>query len=70
MAQALIGHDSEDVHQLYISLGREALQKAVAKLPKLSKRATRSAAKGKISFDRVSDVVRSFQRIRDLLQHL
>jgi hypothetical protein len=35
VAQALIGHDSEDVHQLYVSVGREALQKAVAKLPKL-----------------------------------
>ena len=33
VAQALIGHDSEAVHQQYISVGREALQKAVDALP-------------------------------------
>jgi integrase len=35
VAQALIGHDSEAVHELYISVGREALQKAADALPKL-----------------------------------
>jgi integrase len=33
VAQAVIGHDSEAVHQQYISVGREALQKAVDALP-------------------------------------
>jgi integrase len=35
VAQALIGHDSEAVHELYISVGREALQKAADTLPRL-----------------------------------
>ena len=38
VVQALIGHDSEAIHQLYIGLGQEAL-KAVAKvLPDLKRR--------------------------------
>ena len=28
MAQGLIGHDSEAMHELYLSVGREALEKA------------------------------------------
>jgi hypothetical protein len=35
VAQALIGHDSLEVDELYIYVGRQALQKAVVKLPKL-----------------------------------
>lgn len=33
VAQALIGHDSEAMHELYINVGREALQKAANALP-------------------------------------
>jgi hypothetical protein len=33
VAQALIGHDSEATHELYVSVGHEALQKAAAALP-------------------------------------
>jgi hypothetical protein len=33
VAQALTGHDSEAMHQLYISIGREALVDAAKKLP-------------------------------------
>jgi len=33
--QALIGHDSEAIHELYITVGREALQRAAAVLPAL-----------------------------------
>jgi integrase len=33
VAQALIGHDSEAIHQLYVSVGDEALQRAAASLP-------------------------------------
>src|ERR1700738_4017743 len=35
VAQALIRHDSEAVHELYISVGREALEKATAALPEI-----------------------------------
>jgi integrase len=35
VAQALIGHDSADVHDLYVAIGKEALQKATASLPDL-----------------------------------
>jgi integrase len=35
VAQALIGHDSEAMHELYISVGREALEKATAALPEI-----------------------------------
>jgi integrase len=35
VAQALIGHDSEAMHELYVSVGREALQKAAAALPEI-----------------------------------
>ena len=33
VAQALIGHDSEAIHQLYVSVGAEALERAAASLP-------------------------------------
>jgi integrase len=33
VAQALIGHDSEAIHQLYVSVGADALQRAAASLP-------------------------------------
>jgi integrase len=33
VAQALIGHDSTAVHEVYISVGREALVKAAASFP-------------------------------------
>jgi site-specific recombinase XerD len=33
VAQALIGHDSAAVHEVYISVGREALVKAAASFP-------------------------------------
>jgi hypothetical protein len=33
VAQALIGHDSEAMQELYASVGREALQRALASLP-------------------------------------
>jgi integrase len=35
VCQALIGHDSEAMHELYVAVGREALQKAAASLPEL-----------------------------------
>jgi integrase len=35
VAQALIGHDSEAMHELYVSVGREALQKAAEALPEI-----------------------------------
>jgi integrase len=35
VARALIGHDSEAMHQLYVSVGREALEQAAATLPDL-----------------------------------
>jgi hypothetical protein len=35
VAQALIGHDSEEVHSDYITVGREALRNAVHKFPAL-----------------------------------
>jgi integrase len=36
VAQTLIGHDSEQTHELYISVGVDALRKAVAALPHIS----------------------------------
>jgi site-specific recombinase XerD len=33
VAQALIGHDSEAIHQVYVSVGFEALKKAADTLP-------------------------------------
>jgi hypothetical protein len=33
--QALIGHDSEAMHELYVSVGHEALKKAAAALPEI-----------------------------------
>ncbi|HTD17732.1 MAG TPA: tyrosine-type recombinase/integrase [Chthoniobacterales bacterium] len=35
VAQALIGHDSEAMHELYVSVGHEALRKAAAALPEI-----------------------------------
>ena len=35
VAQAMIGHDSEAMHQHYVSVGREALERAAASLPDL-----------------------------------
>jgi integrase len=35
VCQALIGHDSEAMHELYVKVGHEALQKAAAALPEL-----------------------------------
>jgi integrase len=35
VCQALIGHDSEAIHELYVAVGREALAKAAAVLPAL-----------------------------------
>jgi integrase len=35
VAQAMIGHDSEAIHQQYVSVGREALEQAAASLPDL-----------------------------------
>jgi integrase len=35
VVQAMIGHDSAAVHDLYISVGRDALEKAAAALPEL-----------------------------------
>ena len=35
VAQALIGHDSEQIHNDYINVGRDALKNAVAKLPRI-----------------------------------
>jgi hypothetical protein len=37
VCQALIGHSSKVVHDSYISVGREALERAVATLPKVLK---------------------------------
>ena len=36
VAQSLIGHSSKTVHDAYISVGHEALEKAVATLPSVS----------------------------------
>jgi integrase len=36
VAQALIGHDSEEVHSDYITVGREALRNAANRFPTLS----------------------------------
>jgi integrase len=35
VCQALIGHDSEAIHELYVTVGREALTRAAAVLPAL-----------------------------------
>jgi hypothetical protein len=35
VAQALIGHDSEQIHNDYINVGRDALKNAVATLPRI-----------------------------------
>ena len=35
VCQALIGHDSEAIHELYVAVGREALTDAAAALPEL-----------------------------------
>jgi integrase len=35
VARALIGHDSEAMHDLYVSVGREALEKATMSLPEI-----------------------------------
>jgi integrase len=35
VAQELIGHDSEEIHQVYVKVGQEALKKAAAALPVL-----------------------------------
>jgi integrase len=35
VCQALIGHDSEAIHELYVAVGREALTRAAAALPVL-----------------------------------
>lgn len=33
VAQALIGHDSEEIHAIYINVGEDALRSAAGKLP-------------------------------------
>jgi hypothetical protein len=35
VTQALIGHDSEAMRELYVSVGREALEKATTALPEI-----------------------------------
>ena len=35
VAQELIGHDSEEVHRLYVNVGREAMEKAAAAFPEI-----------------------------------
>ena len=35
VVQAMIGHDSAEVHQLYVAIGADTLRKAAASLPKL-----------------------------------
>ena len=35
VAQAFIGHDSEEIHRVYVNVGRETLEKAAAALPAL-----------------------------------
>jgi site-specific recombinase XerD len=35
VAMALIGHDSADIHSIYVNVGQEALKKASKKLPSL-----------------------------------
>jgi integrase len=35
VCQALIGHDSEAIHELYVTVGQEALTRAAAALPTL-----------------------------------
>ena len=37
VAQALIGHDSEAVHEIYVSIGDTALQEAASALPRINK---------------------------------
>jgi integrase len=36
VVQSLIGHDSEEVHHLYVAVGKDALASAAAKLPDLA----------------------------------
>jgi integrase len=43
VAQALIGHDSEAMHGIYISVGREALEKATAASPEICTLARRTS---------------------------
>ena len=43
VAQALIGHDSEAIHQIYVSVGESALEQAAAALPSIGS-ASRSRA--------------------------
>jgi hypothetical protein len=38
VVQAMIGHDSETMHQHYIGVGQEAMKDAANKLPELKKR--------------------------------
>jgi hypothetical protein len=35
VVKSLIGHDSEEVHQLYVAVGKDALASAAARLPDL-----------------------------------
>jgi len=35
VAQAMIGHDSEAVHDNYVSVGSEAIRRAAATLPEI-----------------------------------
>jgi len=35
VARALIGHDGKAVHELYVSVSREALEKVAAALPEI-----------------------------------
>lgn len=36
VAIALIGHDSTEVHSVYVNIGEKAMRKASAKLPSVS----------------------------------
>jgi len=35
VAQTMVGHDSEEIYQVYISVGDKAMPEAAAKMPKL-----------------------------------
>lgn len=35
VAMALIGHDSADIHSIYVNVGEEAMRSAAQKLPSL-----------------------------------
>jgi hypothetical protein len=63
VCQALIGHDSAAIHELYVSIGREALAKAAACLPGVVKRKLSELLAGEFS-NPLDDCGRLLERLR------